>query len=572
MHTRTTPHARSRSGYTLLIVMIFTTVTLLILGSALSWCTTNSGLNDRNNQYFSSVAAAEAATEKILANVARDYQSQGESLVFSSLGSYRTLVPTTNESSAWSAFSFKDASGSAGRTYVDRLAAASYVPLQSQYAGLYGLASTYRVISNARMLKTPYAIDAAIKQEVQLASIPVFQFAIFYSMDLEINPGPNMNITGRVHGNSAIYLQPVNTLTFESHVTAAGAINTIKSPLDPSVRSLGSSKVVFKGEHDANLSTLNLPIGTNNSPAAVQAILDVPPDTELASSLMGQQRYHNKADLILLVSNDTVVAKSGTFNSFGTTIPWSEVTNFLSTNISFYNKREAKTIKTSELDVGRLKTWSQTNNSLRSVLGRDVRQIYVADFRTQSGSTESGVRVKNGQTLPSLGLTVATPNPLYVQGNFNAPAANLGTTNTANSLPASLVADAITILSTNWSDANAGSSISSRTAGNTTVNAALLGGIVASNGTNYSGGVENFPRFLENWSNKTLAYNGSMVVMFYSRTATAPWGGSDVYSPPTRQWTFDLNFLDATRLPPGTPEVRALVRGQWAAIRPGATY
>ena len=113
---------------------------------------------------------------------------------------------------------------------------------------------------------------------------------------------------------------------------------------------------------------------------------------------------------------------------------------------------------------------------------------------------------------------------------------------------------------------------SSRNAADTTINAALLGGIVPSNGSSYSGGVENFPRFLENWSGDTLAYNGSMVVMFYSKLATAPWGTSDVYSPPTRQWTFDLNFMDVTKLPPGTPEVRALIRGEWATLKPNAVY
>ena len=422
------------------------------------------------------------------------------------------------------------------------------------------------------MLNTAYTISAALKQDVQLASIPVFQFAIYYSMPLDINPGADMTVTGRVHGNADIYTQPVNKLTFQSHITAVGKIISNKSPNDPSNRNLSSSKVIFKGEHDANVSSLNLPIGTNNTPDAVQAIVNIPPDSEAASSLMGKHRYYNKADLIVVVSNGTTVVKSGLFNNFATTIAAGEWQQFVNTNVSFYNKREVKTIKTTEIDVAILKAWSQTNVTLQSVLGREVRSIYVADMRTQSGSTEAGVRVKNGQTLPPLGLTVATPNPLYVKGHYNAPAAFLGTTNTSTSLPASLVGDSVTILSSSWNDANGGSDISSRTAGNTTVSAAMLGGIVPSGGGNYSGGVENFPRFLENWGGKTLAYNGSMVVMFYSKTAIAPWGGNDVYSPPDRQWTFDLNFLDATRLPPGTPEVRALIRGQWAAITPGASY
>ena len=42
-----------------------------------------------------------------------------------------------------------------------------------------------------------------------------------------------------------------------------------------------------------------------------------------------------------------------------------------------------------------------------------------------------------------------------------------------------------------------------------------------------------------------------------------------IYSPPNRQWTFDLNFMDSTKLPPGTPEVRALIRAEWGAVAAG---
>src|SRR5690606_2141787 len=99
-----------------------------------------------------------------------------------------------------------------------------------------------------------------------------------------------------------------------------------------------------------------------------------------------------------------------------------------------------------------------------------------------------------------------------------------------------LVGDSITILSTAWNDSNANKAMSHRTASATTVNAAFLAGIVPSDGTYYSGGVENFPRFLENWSGRVFTYNGSMVVMYYSAIATAPWGGSDVYNAPNRNW------------------------------------
>jgi hypothetical protein len=573
MKLRSLNRLRAQRAYAIALVLIFLTLSFLVLMSALGWCRSNSEFNERNNQYFRTVSAAEAATEKVLANLSRDYQQSGEGTVYSKLGTYRTLVPTVSESSLWDDFVFMDPQNNLSQVYVDRMTTATNVPLESQYQGIYGLASTYRVISNAKMKNSRFGIPAALKQEVQLATIPVFQFAIFYSIDLEINPGPEMKITGRVHSNSKIYMQPQDKLTFQSHVTAADAITHNKSPDDPQVRNTNNSRIIYLAEHDANVGTLNLPIGTNNTPESVRSIMDIPPTGESATSQMGQQRYYNQADMIILVSNNNVKVTSGVANNCATTIPYCEWTNFFSTNVSFINKRENnKTIKTSQVDVGKLKSWiASPTNSLSGVLTHSFNSIYVADMRTTNSTTGTGVYVVNGQTLPDAGLTVATPNPIYVKGNYNVPTSALGTTNTINSKPASLVGDAITILSKDWKDTNSSKSLDYRIAGDTTVNAALLGGIVKSGNGYYSGGVENFPRFLEDWTDKTLTYNGSMVVMYYSRYATSPWGGSDVYNPPDRNWAFDLNYMDPAKLPPCTPQLRVLIRAQWAITKPGTT-
>ena len=553
----------------MVMVMGFVGLGLLIVGGALTWTANSARQTDRNNQYFTCVAAAEAATEKVLARMNYDYMTQGAAVVAANIDVYRALVPTTSESSAWANFTFVDASSTAGHSGVSNSVAWGFTALQSQYSGLQAYAATYSVKSSARPVSSPYPISAGVQQDFQIASIPIFQFAIFYSMDLEINPGPTMNVTGRVHGNNNIYIQPQATLTFQTDVTAAGNIMQGKSPLDPLTRAAGT--IVFQGEHDSGVASLNLPIGTNNTPASVQAILNIPPSSESPSSPMGQQRFYNECDLIVVVSNSNVTVKSGLFNNFGTAIPSPQYGLFVNTNASFYNRREAKTVQTTEIDISKLRSWSATNTVLRASLGRDVSSIYVADMRSQTASTESGVRVVNGQTLPPLGLTVATPNPLYVKGHYNAPAAYLGTTNTSTTLPAALIGDAISVLSASWNDANSSLALGSRNAGNTTVNAAFLGGIVPSNGTYYSGGVENFPRFLEDWSGDAFTYNGSMVVMFYSQYATAPWQGTGstvgVYNPPARNWTFDLNFMDPTKLPPATPQLRKTFRGQWALAR-----
>jgi hypothetical protein len=191
----------------------------------------------------------------------------------------------------------------------------------------------------------------------------------------------------------------------------------------------------------------------------------------------------------------------------------------------------------------------------------------VGDVRTPTATTLSAVRLVNGHWLPPQGLTVATFNPIYIQGHYNVTTngtmANLGTANTSQTVPASVAADALGILSIAWSDANSALAIGSRTASDTTVNAAILVGN-SETVSGYGGGLENFPRFLETWSGKTFTFNTSLVCMFPSQIATGPWGVAGAYSPPARNWSFDKNFNDPTKLPPSTPQVRLLVRGTWS--------
>jgi hypothetical protein len=170
------------------------------------------------------------------------------------------------------------------------------------------------------------------------------------------------------------------------------------------------------GDHDSGVVSVNLPIGTNNSPAAVRQVVEPPPSGESATSPMGKQRFYNQADLVIKVTDAGVVARSGLVNNFATVIPSAQVSKFVDTSVSFFNKRENLSVKTTQIDVAALRQWNATNTVLRPILPySDVRIVYVVDQRTQSSSTESGVRLVNGETLPPHGLTVATPNPLYVK-------------------------------------------------------------------------------------------------------------------------------------------------------------
>ena len=218
--------------------------------------------------------------------------------------------------------------------------------------------------------------------------------------------------------------------------------------------------------------------------------------------------------------------------------------------------------------------------------------VYIADVSADpNGGTspvnatatqaEKAVRLRNGAILPD-DVTVASENPVYIQGDYNSGGPTGGVvSNTATpSSPISafsdptapgytrkscaVLGDAVNILSNNWNDANSTAAVSSRTASNTTINTGIFSGNVPTNAYGdgaYSGGAENFPRFMETWSGQCLTYYGSMVCLVASKQGNGSWGASNVYSPPTRQWFFDENFL--LKPPPGTLQSTTYSRGRW---------
>lgn len=578
----------SQRGHALVLTMVYVGISLLLLASIIGRTSSNAVVTERNNAYNRAVTAAEAATETVLAKMFNDFVNQ--SIDYSKLNPYRVLTPSTFLPAGWPAeYEFSDRSGNVNRTDVTSTGPSVATNLDGQFSGLYGIVFPFRVASNARHLATPFPastghdVSAAVQQDFQLACIPVFQFMCFYTMDLEINPSPLMVLSGKVHGNADIYVAPVTGLEFKGDVGAVGHIYNDREKDDPQY---GSTKVVpvfdAAKKEFPNVSSLTLPIGTNNSPSQVAQILDLPPLGESIQSPMGQQRYYNKADLIITTSPSGVVSvESGSWNNFASLAPDTGTNSFsfITTTNSFTDLREGKPTLTTEIDVAALNKWMTNsgpksgavlNNQAKFQMGHQLNSVYVNDQRVNAAKL-TVVRVSNGLYLPPDGLTVATDRPLYVKGNYNAPDLTVGSTDTSKTKPASLIGDAITVLSKNWIDANSGGAISGRQAGDTTVNAAFLAGIVETanvSGTkHYSGGLENFPRFLEDWSaGKTLTYNGSMVVLFPSRYAKSFWGTAGVYVPPIRKWAFDMNFLSQAKLPPCTPQVRKLLRGQWNVV------
>lgn len=178
----------------------------------------------------------------------------------------------------------------------------------------------------------------------------------------------------------------------------------------------------------------------------------------------------------------------------------------------------------------------------------------------------------------SCGLAVIAENPVYVQGCYNNPG-QCGMSSVSwsgTSVGASVIGDAVTLLSDKWNDVNSfafpygiGGVITG--GGRDAITTTHRMAVAAGKGVPFQdpaggpwdlgtdGGAHNFLRYLEDWTGQTGYYDGSIVSLFYNHQATGIFKCCTiVYEPPTRTYQFDTNFQTQGGLPPLTPMLRTI--------------
>jgi hypothetical protein len=309
--------------------------------------------------------------------------------------------------------------------------------------------------------------------------------------------------------------------------------------------------------------------------------------------LINEAKTAGTVDTVTIYKWDGTTATAvngGTYNS---------IVACVTTNKPINDVREGGLVRTTILDVNAFSTLA-TNGTLSNFSG----VLYIADAgatyqpptgtpvpgvavsctlgaTTENNVTRRAIRLKNGATLKGK-LTIVSDNPIYIQGDYNTGVNPPSNSNTYTSPTAAgytryssaVIGDAITILSNNWTvlgDANSLLSRPSRVATNTTVNTALVSGNSPSNGTTYSGGGENFVRFLEDWDKNinSFCYYGSMVQLYKSQQALGTWnGGGNVYKAPVLKWYYDILLSQDRKVnshwgsPPGNLQIAAYLQQQ----------
>lgn len=542
---------KSEAGFTIIVFLALLLMLTLAGINAVMTSTTDVDIAGNEMNHSNAFYAAESGLEKACAQIEHAYRSNGlppdplpNSEFIINEGGYGGAEMTVS-------YSTQQLSSSTMKTLVN-----------GAYQGLYAFATEFEISSEAHTNSSQMKAD--LKMVIESDLIPLYQFAVFYEPVLEIAPGPQMTLGGRVHSNGDIYLESGNSLRIDSRLTAAGGIYHGRAP--ESGQSVENGDVLIADRDgnmvsmyqsgnwiDANdadwvdqslalwngmvedgshgITELNLPVVRSGDPIDM-----IKTATETADS------YENKATLKIVNGQAIQVNTDGTETNITSDL---QSLGVISTS-SFYDGRESKTVTTLDINIGAL------NSS-----GYWPRNGIIYTGETQAAGGLKATRLVNGSTLAG-GLTVATKNPLYIQGNYNS----------VSKKPAAVMTDAMTILSNSWNDWDGTLGIydGNRKASATTVNVSYMTGNVPSASSSYSGGFENLPRFLENWSDVDFQWRGSAVDLWQSEEATGRWSYGSFYTAPNRNWAFDTDLLDVNKLPPGTPLISVVQKTGWREV------
>jgi hypothetical protein len=282
-----------------------------------------------------------------------------------------------------------------------------------------------------------------------------------------------------------------------------------------------------------------------------------------------------------------------------TTCPWYQDMDYR--RGAFWNQREEQWMRLLNVNVRALIDWNEFNGNI--LFNKDdtsdgglVFFFTVQGPNSTAASNNYGVRVFDSADLNTLGqtfkwpapadptgLTVVSDQAILIEGNYNS----------VNRYPAALMGDAIYTLSQGWetpskncgtgwlpNDLKSARDLSTNDrdvpssdcmpsplgsfagAANYTINAAWIFGLGPStkNKDWYNGGLENFPKYLESWTGKTLNYRGSFVSLGQPLHKLNNWpcgSGNEcnVYDPPGRNFDYEPSFNQVEWLPPMTPMI-----------------
>ncbi|PIQ96883.1 MAG: hypothetical protein COV67_07190 [Nitrospinae bacterium CG11_big_fil_rev_8_21_14_0_20_56_8] len=473
---------------------------------------------------------------------------------------------------------------------------------------IYHYAYTYNVESDSTSLTDKS--KEHVQETIRILETPLVQYYVFYGgsgndADLEVLPGPTMNSWGRIHANGDIYIGSNATFNLRNYddannqsphgITAGGNVY-LKRKDDSST--FPSDRVNIKTDNTGTtfspVETMTGDVTSDNESSEETRFNDyllvneqtysAPAKTQFTRGGFYEQKAGNPerptvdgiriigtggvgtGQIEIYVSRPAADTDVTALIANGESSAGNAIAGFLTpvqeTNNAFQDCRESdRNVDTTDIDLYALGQWYEAYLAdLGLSLAGDGILIYASrtganEADPNTGTDLNGIRLTKidatSQAQLSDETTLATDNPIYIQGDFN----------TVDTKGVALIGDAINVLSNAFTGKTCNGALSA--ASNTTIYAAFFGGNVPTpaGGGTYSGGLENYPRFHESWSGKSCNIRGSFINLWTSSQADGSWVyGSDRYQAPTRNWGWDVRFQDPDFWPPFIPSIFSVER------------
>lgn len=439
--------------------------------------------------------------------------------------------------------------------------------IETDADGVQSILEQWVVVANP---VTAEGVLETVRTVYQSRKTPLFQYCVFYGGTCEIQPGPSMTLGGRVHSNSDIHVAvgSGNTLTVDTeYFRSAGdmwrhRLDGVQGYTTGTVRVKNANTGAFVNWDNGLESnspnwvadTMGNWEGTVQSQDHGVTALSTP---SVGSLQAGAGNYYwDKAYEGGIIIEDGQVFVNG--NDVTALLPAGTVTS-----VTMANQREGRNVQYWEIDMDKLVNTDNPSSFVNTYFsaGSPFNGLIHASNSTATPEQPNGTRFKNADVLNQAtaksveGLTVVSPQPVIVWGDWNDGDPGNYAENLSKKVGSAIIADSVELLSNAWTNSKVLDG-GLPSASNTNYYMAILTGNVETSGPggSYSGGLENLPRFHENWTGKTAKFRGSFVCLWESTYADGQWvyGGS-YYTAPNRDWQYDNDLSDAANLPPFTP-------------------
>jgi Tfp pilus assembly protein PilX len=478
---------------------------------------------------------------------------------------------------------------------------------------IYHYAHTYEIEAESTSLSD--SSSETVNEQIRILETPLVQYFIFFGQqgnagDIVLTPGPTMNLWGRIHSNADIYMgsSSSNKMYLRNyddngafsphHMSAAGNIyprskatsanyaNTLEiktsstgstfTPKEIVTGDITSSNEITEEARFNNYALINeTPYSTSGksqferggfyeSRSMNPQVATVDGLTILGTGGLGTGNI--QVTVSRPSSTDVTALILAGQSSTGNPVLGLPMPIIRESVAAFGDCREGdRNVDTTDIDLYALGLWYEAYLADQGLtLAGSGMLIYTSrspdsTFTNQSGNLQA-IRLLelDSTSVPQLSdeTTLATDNPIYIQGNFN----------TVSTKGVAIISDATNILSNAFTTKLCGGSTwnlyNNYSGSETTVNAALFGGNVPTNvGDGITDGVHSYPRLHEYWTPRNLNILGSFINLWTSTQATGTWClGGDCYSGPTRNWGWDVRFQDPDFWPPFIPSIYSVER------------